>query len=87
MKNNGTTAGSFAVKPFLTKNAPAAFYKQLILHKTYATPVTTNIGANRAGLDDCTVYTQIQNVLLRQIKPADAMAGSAKKAQELKKNA
>jgi hypothetical protein len=30
---------------------------------------------------------QIQNVLLRQIKPADAMAASAKKAQELKKSA
>jgi hypothetical protein len=30
---------------------------------------------------------QIQNVLLRQIKPAEAMAASAKKAQELKKSA
>ncbi|HTE91713.1 MAG TPA: sugar ABC transporter substrate-binding protein [Terriglobales bacterium] len=30
---------------------------------------------------------QIQNVLLRQIKPTDAMAASAKKAQELKKSA
>lgn len=34
-------------------------------------------------------YTQqqIQNVLLRQIKPAEAMAASAKKARELKKSA
>ena len=30
---------------------------------------------------------QIQNVLLRQIKPLDALTASAKKAQELKKNA
>ena len=30
---------------------------------------------------------QIQNVLLRQIKPAEAMAASAKKAQDLKKSA
>lgn len=30
---------------------------------------------------------QIQNVLLRQIKPAEAMAASAKKARDLKKNA
>ena len=30
---------------------------------------------------------QIQNVLLRQIKPAEAMAASAKKARDLKKSA
>ena len=30
---------------------------------------------------------QIQNVLLRQIKPVDALAASAKKARDLKKAA
>lgn len=67
--NNGTTAGSFAVKPFVTKNAPPGFLKQLILHKRYATPVTTNVG--KAALDDCKVYTQVQNVLLANIIAPD----------------
>src|SRR6185436_1653912 len=52
-----------------TKNAPPGFLKQLILHKTYKTPVTTNL--NKPALNDCLVYTQVTNVLLANIVAPD----------------
>ena len=57
--NKGTVAGSFAVKPFIAKNAPAGTKQQVILHKSYKTPVTVG--------DDCTVKTVTQLVLVSNI--------------------
>ncbi len=67
VKNSGNTAGSFSVKPFLTKNAPAGFKKQLLLHKTYTTPITSP-GLNNNG---CDVKTQSQTILLANILNPD----------------
>ena len=41
--NRGNTAGSFAVREFLAKAAPAGFKKQLILYKTYTTSVVVSV--------------------------------------------
>jgi len=66
VSNTGKGVGSFSVKTFLAKNTPKGFLKQLILHKTYKTPVTTN-----TGQDDCTLKTQTQNVLVANIVNPD----------------
>ena len=58
-KNNGTVAGSFAIKPFIGKNAPAGTKQQLILHKSYKTPVTVG--------DGCEIKTVTQLVLVSNI--------------------
>ncbi|MEO7761823.1 MAG: extracellular solute-binding protein [Casimicrobiaceae bacterium] len=59
-----------------------------ILHHQFKTAqVRENVSTTWYAEWDRFTQQQIQNVLLRQIKPADAMAASAKKAQELKKNA
>lgn len=59
-----------------------------ILHHQFGTAqVRENVLTTWYAEWDRFTQQQIQNVLLRQIKPADAMAASAKKAQELKKSA
>jgi ABC-type glycerol-3-phosphate transport system substrate-binding protein len=65
-----------------------AGYDLDILHQQFATAqVRENVLTSWYAEWDRFTQQQIQNVLLRQIKPADAMAASAKKAQELKKSA
>ena len=65
-----------------------AGYDLDILRQQFATAqVRENVLTTWYAEWDRYMQQQIQNVLLRQIKPADAMAASAKKAQELKKNA
>ncbi len=59
-----------------------------ILHHQFKTAqVRENVSTTWYAEWDRFTQQQIQNVLLRTIKPADAMAASAKKAQELKKAA
>ncbi|MEP6701548.1 MAG: extracellular solute-binding protein [Betaproteobacteria bacterium] len=63
-------------------------YEFDILHQQFKTAqVRENVLTSWYAEWDRFTQQQIQNVLLRQIKPAAAMAASAKKAQELKKNA
>src|SRR5205814_1954300 len=64
VRNKGNTAGSFNVKTFLTKNAPAGFKKQLILHKQYTTPITTS--------NSCTETSQSQTLVVANIANPDA---------------
>ena len=65
-----------------------AGYDLEILRNQFATAqVRENVLTTWYAEWDRFMQQQIQNVLLRQIKPAEAMAASAKKARELKKSA
>jgi YVTN family beta-propeller protein len=63
VRNNGNAAGSFAVKTFLTKNAPPGFKKQLIVQKIYTTPITT--------FADCTIKQETRSQLVSNIVNPD----------------
>src|SRR4029450_2710409 len=63
VRNNGNAAGSFAVKTFLTKNAPPGFKKQLIAQKIYTTPITT--------FADCTIKQETRSQLVTNIVNPD----------------
>ena len=79
---------SMAKDPDIVAAQKKAGYDLDILHQQFATAqVRENVLTNWYAEWDRFTQQQIQNVLLRQIKPAEAMAASAKKAQELKKSA
>jgi multiple sugar transport system substrate-binding protein len=59
--------------------------RDILNHQLATAQVRENVLTTWYAEWDRFTQQQIQNVLLRQIKPADAMAASAKKAQELKK--
>src|SRR6185503_4172069 len=69
VKNSGNTDGSFAIKQFLAKNAPAGIKKQLIIHKVYKTLVPTY--TSTGNIDDCNQKTQAQNVLVVNVADLD----------------
>ena len=61
--------------------------RDILNHQLATAQVRENVLTTWYAEWDRFTQQQIQNVLLRQIKPQEAMAASAKKAQELKKNA
>ena len=65
----------------------AGYDLDILRQQTATAQIRENINATWYAEWDRFMQQQIQNVLLRQIKPAEAMAASAKKARDLKKNA
>jgi hypothetical protein len=59
VKNEGNTAGSFAVKTLLTKPVPTGFKTQLLVYKTRTAPASTPT--------DCVLKTESQMVLVASI--------------------
>src|SRR6185312_581577 len=68
VQNTGNTTGTFAVKPFLSQAAPHGVVKQLLLYKTYATPVVVN-----SPTDGCVLRQQSQTVLVSNIPNPDVV--------------
>src|SRR5207248_789208 len=63
VQNTGNTTGTFAVKPFLAKAAPKGVVKQLLLYKTYSTPVVVN-----SPTEGCVLRQQSQTVLVSNVR-------------------
>jgi hypothetical protein len=68
VQNTGNAVGTFSVKPLLTQAAPLGVVKQLLLYKTYATPVAVNTTA-----DGCVLRQQSQTVLVTNIPNPDVI--------------
>ncbi len=68
VRNTGNSVGTFSVKTLLTQAAPLGVVKQLLLYKTYATPVVVN-----TAVDGCVLRQQSQTVLVANIPNPDVI--------------
>jgi multiple sugar transport system substrate-binding protein len=65
----------------------AGYDLDILRQQTATAQIRENVNTTWYAEWDRFMQQQIQNVLLRQVKPAEAMAASAKKARDLKKSA